>query len=179
MAGPLKTLFGALASSQALAGVSLIYGEEEVHTQALPLPMVVMVPMGGPYEESPAYSAAFDETIATQWGLTQAVDFYLWASDPSPTALAIDHVDAIEALRVNVLSALQDQRAHWTPTGETERGLYYKPLAERWAQMDGAYSRFGRGLVLTVQVPTPLAPPAPPVAVIQTQELNVYITRGP
>lgn len=176
MAGPLKTLFGALRASQALTGVSLVYGEEEVHSQGQPLPMVVMVPMGGPYEDSPAYSGHFDRTIEAQWGISQTVDFYLWAADPSPTATPIDHADATESLRVLVLSALQDQRAQYTDVANIERGLYYKPLMERWAQMDGGLVRLGRALVLTVLVPTPVAPPAPPVAIITEEAINVVLT---
>jgi hypothetical protein len=109
MAGPLKTLFGALAASTYLTGVSLVYGEEEVHDASKTLPMVTLVPTGGPFEASPGYSANLAQDTEAQWAVVESVDLYLWAADPSPTATPIDHTDATESLRQLVLSALQDQ----------------------------------------------------------------------
>jgi hypothetical protein len=81
MAGPLKTLFGALQASTFLTGVSLVYGEEEVHDTSLALPMVALVPTGGDFEDGPSYSTGLDPAVEAQWGVRESVDLYLWANN--------------------------------------------------------------------------------------------------
>lgn len=178
MAGPLKTLFGALAASTYLTGVSLVYGEEEVHDQSIVLPMVTMVPMGGPFEASPGYSANLDPAIESQWAVVESVDLYLWAADASPTATPIDHTDATETLRQLVLSALQDQRAQYTDVADVARGLFYRPVSQRWQTMQSAYVRYGRALVITVAILIPIAMAPPQEATITSVLKTVVINPG-
>jgi hypothetical protein len=178
VAGPLKTLYGALAASTFMTGVSLVYGEEEIHSTSHVLPVVAMVPMGGQYEQGPGYSHDLDYTIEAQWAVDQVVDLYLWTKDTNPLATPIDHADAIETLRGRVLSALQDQRAQYTDVASVDHGLYFRALSERWVQMQGGYTRDGRALVISVLVPTPVAMPAPQVATITSELTTVTVTPG-
>jgi hypothetical protein len=178
MAGPLKTLFGALAASTYLTGVSLVYGEEEVHDASKTLPMVTLVPTGGPFEASPGYSANLAQDTEAQWAVVESVDLYLWAADPSPTATPIDHTDATESLRQLVLSALQDQRAQYTDVANVSHGLFYKPVSQRWQLMQGGFTRYGRALVLTVAILIPIAIAPPEEAVITSVLKTVVINPG-
>lgn len=179
MAGPLKTLFGALAASTYLTGVSLVYGEEEVHDTSQALPMIAMVPTGGDFEDSPGYSTGLDTNVEAQWAVGESVDLYLWASDTSPTATPIDHVDAVETLRQRVLSALQDQRAQYTDVISVAHGLWFKPTRQRWQLMQGGFARYGRALVLTVTTVIPIPMAAPQEATVTSFDLQKTITVGP
>lgn len=179
MAGALKTLFGALQASTFLTGVTLVFGEEEVHDTAQPLPMVVMVPMGGPFVDSPGYSRNLDVAVEQQWGVNESIDLYLWAMDTNPLAQPIDHADRIESLRANVLAALQDQRAQYTDFINIAHGLWFKPIQQRWQQMQGGYIRLGRALVITVISEIPIAMPVPPEATITSTQINKTLILGP
>jgi hypothetical protein len=193
MAGPLKTLFLALQASTYMSGVSLAFGEEMTRAQEFTLPYVVMVPIGGNHER-PGYAmdgsagvqangakpGALDEWIDRTWEIHQRVDFYLWhaqlAGDGSldPSANPVDHADAVETLRLAVLSALHDQRAMPDANGNAYYGLDWKSLGEHWETAQNAVNRFGRALVVSVQINTPvvMAPPAQGEVVVQTTEFD-------
>jgi hypothetical protein len=177
MAGPLKTLFGALQASTFLAGVSLVYGEEEVHDTSLALPMVALVPTGGDFEDGPSYSTGLDPAVEAQWGVRESVDLYLWANNVS--GVPIDNADATESLRQLVLSALQDQRAQYSDVVSVAHGLYWKPTRQRWQTMQGGWVRFGRALVLTVETTIPIPMTAPQEATVTSFDLQKTITVGP
>jgi len=153
MAGALKTLFTMLSQSQYITGnnVSIVFGEEEVNDQSKALPMVVMVPRGGSWEVVAGYAKNTDSNIEQTWGCREEIDLYLWAADSSPTALPIDHADAIESLVGIVLSTFQDQRMN-QGFDATSGGLYYIPRRGEWTLMQGAFNRFGRAYKLTVAV---------------------------
>lgn len=174
MAGALKTLFGALQNSAYMSGVSLVYGEEDIAAQDFALPMVVMVPNGGPYDPNrqPAYIQGEDPTIEMAWAVTQNVDLYLWACSTSPTAQPIDHADAIETLRQLVLSAFQDQRVQFDSQGNTANGLAFTVVSERWEKMQNALNRFGRALVLSVTAELPVPMATPPFATVTSEVIN-------
>jgi hypothetical protein len=178
MAGPFKTFFGALQASTFLTGVSLAFGEEMVHDQSQNLPRIVVVPMGGQFENSPGYAKDLDPTIEAIWTVGEMVDFYLWAYDTTPGADRIDHEDAAGTLLGNLLAALQDQRAQYTDVSSVDHGLYFHPVSERWQTMGDAFTRFGRALVASVLVPIPRAQPAPQVATITSETINYTITAG-
>lgn len=179
MPGPLKTLFGALQASTFLSGVSLVYGEEEINDASIALPMVAVVPIGGDFTDSSSWSRQLDPAIEMQWGLLEQVDLYLWACNTSPTAVPIDHVDAIESLRTLVLSALQDQRAQYTDVASVAYGLQYRVLRQRWQQMQNSYVRFGRALVLTVEMRIAIPMAVPQVATITSEQITFSVTSGP
>lgn len=175
MAGPLKTLFGALQASAYMAGVSLVYGEEEVNDQSQTLPMVVMVPRGGPVDNDPGYVKGLDPTVERVWGISESIDLYLWAYSTATNALPIDHADATETLRALVLSALQDQRVGFDAQGNELDGLWFKAVSERWEPMGGAFTRYGRALVLTVtaEISVPMA--TPPNATINSESITYTV----
>lgn len=179
MAGPLKTLFGALQASQYMTGVSLAFGLEGVHDLALPLPLVVAVPTTGAYLDSPGYSTNLDTGILQIWAVNQSVDLYLWAFSTAAGATGIDHADAIEDLRIKVLSALQDQRAQYSDVVSVAHGLWFKPISERWQLMEGAWMQYGRALVITVQAEVPLPMAMPQEATITSYQISQSITVGP
>jgi len=178
MAGPLKTLYGALAASTFLSGVSIVYGEEEINDQSQPLPMVVMVPVGGEIGPS-GYEGAGDPVVERRWSVLEQVDLYLWAFNTTPGAGPIDHADATETLRSNVLAALQDQRAQYTDVANVSYGLAFIAQRESWKAMDGAFVRYGRALVLSVTAEITVAMPVPAEATITETDITTTITAGP
>lgn len=178
MAGALKTLYGALAASTFLSGVSIVYGEEEVHDQSQPLPMVVLVPVGGTIDSS-GYEGNGDTAVERRWGIQEQIDLYLWAFSSLPNALPIDHADATETLRGNVLAALQDQRAQYSDVANVAYGLSFVAQRESWKLMDGAFTRYGRALVLSVATEITVAMPVPAEATITETDITTTITAGP
>jgi hypothetical protein len=178
MAGALKTLYGALAASSFLSGVSLVYGEEEVHDQSQALPMVVIVPVGGEVQSN-GYEGNGDPAVERRWSVLEQIDLYLWAFDTTPGAGPVDHADATETLRANVLSALQDQRAQYTDVASVSYGLAFVPQRETWKQMEGAFVRYGRALVLSVVAEITVAMPVPAEATITETDITTSITAGP
>lgn len=178
MAGPFKTFMGALAASTYLSGVTLAFGEEMIHDQSAALPYIVVVPKGGQFEASPGYATNLDPTIEAIWTVGEQIDFYLWAYDTTPGADRVDHEDAAGTLLGQLLAALQDQRAQYTDVSSIAHGLYFHPVSERWQAMGEGFVRYGRALVATVLVPIPRAQPAPQVATITSEQINVTIRPG-
>lgn len=178
MAGALKTLYTALAASASMTGVNLVFGEENVNAQEYALPMVVMAPVGGQYSDD-GYEGGGDVAVEHRWKIQQQVDLYLWAEDTNPTALPIDHADAVETLRQKVLSAFQDQRAQYTDVASVAYGLSYVAVSERWAQMERAFSRFGRALVITVNCEITVDTTVGQEATITSYQLSKTLTLGP
>ena len=165
----LKTLYQALQSSTYVTGngITLVFGDEETDTQRFPLPCVVMIAKGGSYDE-PAYAAFIDPATEMLWNTYETVEFWLRAASNDPVNQgAIDHTDAIEALRQNFLSAVRDQRAQYTDVSNVAYGLFAKPLSGRWESVgQNAPSRYGRVYVLTCQVNISIVMSSPPAALI-------------
>lgn len=174
MAGPLKTFMTMLRASAYMAGVSVMFGEEEVHDSSQALPMVVVVPVGGPVEYN-GYSKAEDSDVEQLWKLPEQLDVKCWAYATAPGALPEDHADAIESLLVLVLSALQDQRANQSFTGQAT-GLWWKPTSGRWEQMQGGFVRYGRGYTLSLTIEKTYAMQPPPSVTNPTLSLTAAIT---
>ena len=176
MAGAIKTLYQMLASSSFLSGVSLVYGEEQINGRDYTYPAVVMVPTRGDINNQPGYIKDLDPSVEMVWGITETIDLYLVAFSSLPNAQPIDHADAVETLRQQVLSALQDQRAQFTDVVNVSYGLYYKANSERWDMYQNAQKRYGRSLVLTVtaEISVPMATPAS--ATITSETISVTVT---
>ncbi len=145
--GALKTLMTMLAAAPSMVGVSLAFGEEALRAQEYTLPMVTLVPIGGSWGAGlPGYAQDTDVDLENIWMTSEAINLVLWANanmeaDPPPTA--VDHADAVENLRSNVLRALQSQAA---------LGLKFVPVNGQWSLFDEQVNRFGRGYTLTVNV---------------------------
>ena len=178
----LKTLYQALQASPFLSAnsVTLIFGDEETDTQRFPLPNVVMIAKGGSYDE-PAYAGFIDPATEMLWNKYETVEFWLRAvSTDTVNQGAIDHTDAIEALRQTFLSAIRDQRAAYTDVANVQYGLFAKPLSGRWETVgQNAPSRFGRVYVLTCQVNISIVMGAPAFATITTVTPAPAITNKP
>jgi hypothetical protein len=180
MAGPLKTLFLALQASAYLQGVSLAFGEESRRAQEYSLPLVCMVPRGGPYSD-PEFTRQvingqivdIDPTTERVWQVNTTIDLYLWATSNEPGALPIDEADAAETLRVLVCSALQDQRAMTDVNGNVALGLNFTVERDRWETMEDGWNRFGRALVISVQIPEPVLMPPPPEATVTSTNFTL------
>jgi hypothetical protein len=149
-----------LSSSAYLTGVSVCFGEEERHDQSKTLPMIVVVPTGGPVVPD-GYARGSDPDVESKWKCLETVDIQCWAFDTTPGAGPIDHTDAIESLVTLVLSALQDQRMN-EGFDASSAGLQYKPTNGRWALMQDSFVRYGRGYVLTVVIEKTYAMGPPP-----------------
>jgi hypothetical protein len=160
VAGALKTFMQMLSSSAYMAGVSVCFGEEEQHDASKALPMVVVIPTGGPVMPD-GYARGSDPDIESKWKVLEQLDVKCWAYDTTPGAGPIDHTDATEALLVLVLSALQDQRMNKGFVAASA-GLQYKPTSGRWELMQGAFSRYGRGYTLSVTIEKTYAMGPPP-----------------
>lgn len=174
MAGPLKTFMSMLTGSVYMAGVSVCFGEEEIHDQSQALPMVVVVPTGGPAKPD-GYARGSDPDVESKWKLVENLEIKCWAVSSLPNPTPIDNADAVESLVTLVLSALQDQRM-----GEgfdaTSAGLYYKPTNGRWELMQDAFTRYGRGYTLTVELEKTYAMGPPPFVQNPTLSLTATIT---
>lgn len=184
MAGPLKTLFGALQASSYITSnnVTIVFGNEEVNQQRVQMPYVALSPVGGQYDPDPGYSANADPLQDAQWEKAELVELWLYnASSVAGQQGGIDHADAVESLRQWVLSALYDQRAQYTDTNSIAYGLSWKPLSGRWETFGNAPSRFGRAYVLSiaVKITIPIAQQPSPQATIQTEQINFSIVNKP
>jgi hypothetical protein len=142
--GSLKPLLLMLQAAPSLAGVSVVFGEEMTPAQDIPTPMVVMVPIAGSLTNQPGYIRNVDPSVNMTWFVVEDIELRMWAYSSATNAQPIDHADAVETLRAQVLQALQFQQA--------PGGLRYIPQRERWDLMQNASIRYGRSLALTVQV---------------------------
>lgn len=163
MASPYKTLFLALQASSFMSGVSLAFGEEAIADQSKNLPYVVMVPRGGPSQE-PGYARDgsqlepqdLDVNTEDLWEFAETFQFYCWnVSTNGAAQLPVDHAEATRSLRLLVLSALRDQRDMLDANGQAYRGLSFRVLRSDWETMEGAVNRYGRALIVSVQIDIP------------------------
>lgn len=175
--GALKTLVTSLQASSFLGGVSVAFGEEMIAAQEMPLPFVVIVPKGGPWEE-PGYIAGLDPSVENVWSTREEADIYMWAYSSATNAQPVDHADAVETLRQQVLSALQDQRNQANTDGSNAPGLYWKPTDGHWELMQNALSRYGRGYVLSVmtEIAVPCLPQLTNIATVTSETVNSQLT---
>lgn len=163
--GSLKTLMVMLTATPALSGISLVFGEENINAQEFPLPMVVMVPVGGTWGPpgTPGYYKNASPDLNNIWMTQETIDLYLWNNDPDAEATEVDHADAVEDLRARVLQALQSQ---------SPQGLMYRPVSGRWQLADKENNRFGRAYVLTVSVDITIPDTLPVLATIEEVTVN-------
>lgn len=168
--GALKTLMTMLADAPSMTGVSLVFGEENIRAQEFRLPMVTVTPVGGSWTNGlPGYYEDANVDLENIWLTTENINLTLWACadmDASPPPTAVDHADAIENLRCNVLRAFQSQAA---------QGLRFVPVSGQWALYDEQVNRFGRGYVLTVQVDITYPSALPVDVTLETVEVNPEI----
>jgi len=191
MAGPLKTLFQALQASVFMSGISLAFGEESIDNMMPALPYIVMVPLGGVTTE-PGYAMDgstspgvipppqyIDTYVDNLWEVSTQVEFYVWAEASSN--LPIDNADAVETVRLALLSALRDQRAQSNANGDVFYGLSWKPVREDWRRMQNAVARAGKALVVTVQIDVPvvMAPPTAGEVTVETTQFTPSINNQP
>jgi hypothetical protein len=100
---------------------------------------------------------------------SENINLILWASadeQASPAPTAVDHADAIENLRCNVLRAFQSQAAN---------GLKFTPISGQWSMFDEQVNRFGRGYVLTVQVDITYPSALPVDVILETVDVTAEI----
>lgn len=174
MAGALKTLYSTLKASAFMSGISVVYGEEMIADQSQTLPMVVMVPKGGSYTPGVGYSQHADPMTEMIWGVEQNVDFYLWGADVD--GIPIDSVDAVEPVRLALLSALQEQRVQADAAGNpTVGGLWFKPVSERWELMQNAANRFGRSLVISTMAEISVVTALPSNATVTSESISYTV----
>ena len=155
MSGALKTLVTTLTAAPSLRNATVLFGEENINAQDATLPFVCVVPVGGPWSnptDLPGYYRNADLELNNIWMTQESIDLYLWAADSDPSAQPLDHADAVETFRQEVLQALQYQVAYADVTGTKHRGFKFNPVSGRWAQMNQASVRYGRAYVLTVTV---------------------------
>jgi hypothetical protein len=164
--GSLKNLYMALSTAPTLAGMSVVYGEEFANAQDYPLPLFVIMPKGGPFTPGQGYIKGMGQTIQVIWMVDEQIDVAVWAS-AGDSAQPIDNADATENAAALMLQALANQRPS---------GLTYRPVARNWSQMQGAVSRFGRGLILSFVAQVPIPGVTPSTATVTSIEIDESIT---
>jgi hypothetical protein len=167
--GALKTLYNTLVAAPQLAGVSVVFGEENIRAQEFPLPMVVLVPTSGTYEfDAYGYAKGLDPDVDMIWPLRENLELHLWAFSDDPAATPIDHANEVEGLRQKVLRAMWAQRAE---------GTAFDPASERWALMQDQVNRYGRVLIMTVRVDvySSITDPLPVEATVTSVPVTVSI----
>lgn len=157
--GTLQTLLAYLVAAPSLVGVSVVFGEENIRSSAHKLPVVTVVPVGGPWVAGGgAYYRAANVNLNALWMTQESIDLYLWSADvdgdgrAKDDAQPIDHANAVENLRARVLQAFQTQQAQENAEGEAQYGWMYRPVSGRWETQQDESNRYGRTYVLTVQV---------------------------
>lgn len=142
--GSLRTLFTTLATAPSLLALSasVVFGEEPESAWNMPVPVVLIMPSGGPWTMD-GYGKGIDSNDYDNiWMTTESIDIYMWAQGAQPAPTQLDNADAVEILRAAVLQALQSQQ---------DSGLKYAPVVGQWKRTIGGMSRYGRAYVLTVQ----------------------------
>ncbi len=173
MSGALKTLVTMLAAAPSLASASVLFGEENINAQDALFPIVVIVPTGGSWNDptgSPGYyqeqgedSDLNNSNVNNVWMTRESIDLYMTALANDPTSEPIDHADALETFRAQVLRALQDQAPN---------GLKFVPMSGRWVMDEKASIRMGRSYVLTVQVDITVTDVLPVDVTVEDVTLN-------
>lgn len=164
--GSLKMLYTALVNAPTLAGTSVVYGEENEAAQDYPLPMFVIMPQGGPFLPGQGYIKGLGQTVAVIWTIDEQIDVAVWAA-AGAGALPIDNADATENAAALMLQALANQRPS---------GLTYRPVSRTWKTMSGAFSRYGRALILSFVAQVPIPGVSPVMATVTSVEVDDSIT---
>lgn len=164
--GSLETLYNALVAAPTLQGMNVVYGEENDYAQEWPLPLFVVMPSGGPFKPGQGYIKGMGQTVAVIWTVDEQIDVATWAVD-GDGSVAIKNATATENAAATMLQALAAQRP---------RGLTYRPVARRWATIEGALSRYGRGLVLSFVAEIPIPGVTAPTATVTSIEVDESIS---
>lgn len=178
--GSLKALFTALQTSALLtaAGVSVLFGEEQLDTYDTVPPRIVMVPVGGPWE-MPGYYEGADPDLQMTATTQEACDLYVYgASTISPDP--IDQADAVEQVRALLMNALQQQQMTTDDTGARAGGLKWRPTDGVWFTANGSpddeVAQYGRVYRLTVVFDISIPGISPEDATVTTVQTNVALT---
>lgn len=184
--GSVKTLVTMLGSFLSVYGIQCVYGEEYVYAQDVQLPCVVVIPVGGPWEQNGYARDTADTSSSTQttypsasefnrWMTHEDIDLVCWSGDVDSTgrikdsATNLDNCNAVENLRAKVLQALQQQAPN---------GLMYRPVAGQWARANDEVLRYGRAYVLTVNVDITVPDLQPVDATVIETTINPSIVEG-
>ncbi len=184
--GSIRTLVTMLSGFLDVYGIDVRYGEEFVFANDVRLPCVVVVPVGGPWEQNgyardTAHTNAegrtyFDASSENnRWMTHEDMQIFCWSADvdangrEKDTATPIDHADAVENLRAKVLQAFQQQ---------TNDGLMYRPVGGEWVRASSETLRYGRAYVLTVNVDVTVPDIQPVLADVTETTINPSITEG-
>ncbi len=184
--GSLKTLYQMLGAFLSVYGIDVRFGEEFIFAQDVQVPVAVIVPVGGPWEQNGygrdtahttagghTYNLSDDEN--NRWMTHEDIDIVCWGADVDANghlkdnATPVDHADATENLVNMVLRALQDQAPN---------GLMYRPVRGQWIRAKDEVLRYGRAYALTVNVDKTVTGLQPVDATIIEVEINPSITEG-
>jgi hypothetical protein len=163
------TLMTMLAESPSMVGVSLAFGEENINAQEYDLPLVVVVPIGGPLQQSGAdggYYRAASNDQDNLWNTREAVALVLWAASTDSLATPAMHADECETLRQKTLQALQCQAPN---------GLMFRPVSGQWMRSNDVTVRFGRAYTLTCSVDISIPGLHPVEADVDVVEINAAL----
>lgn len=165
--GSLKTLLTTLQASALLAmapAVTVVFGEEALVAYDAALPLVVMVPAGGPWEIG--YYQGADQDQDGAWSTSESCDFYIFAASTTSTA-PIDQADAVESVRARLLQAMQ---------GQQDSGLWWAPVSGQWLTGANELARYGHAYRLSILLSIAVPGVVPVDATVTTVTTTVTVT---
>lgn len=143
-----------LTTAPSLAGVSVLFGQEEINEQNRKPPAIVVYPFGGSISGPGTPPRGLDPTINMLWEVKESIYIHCWGYDfNNPTNL--NHYNKADTLRQNVLRALQYQRYEAEPESPKVNigpGYWFEPVNEQWSLADNAQTKFGAVCVIEVVV---------------------------
>lgn len=165
--GSIKPFVQSLQAAPTLQGIPVLFGEEFEEDESQNPPLIVVVPLGGPFKQGQAYMKNPPANCTRIWGVTDQIEVWCWGFDPAEGAINLDHVDATETLAAQVLQALDSQRPS---------GLMYQPVRRQWLTDDKSFARYGRALVLTFTADIAIPGVTPPTATVTSTDITATIS---
>jgi len=162
-----STLFSQFSGANEMTGVSVLFGEENIHGLNNTLPVVVMFPSTDVVDDTMAgYVKNLDPNYKNIWTRKEIFKFVLWAESPDPMALLQEDADQINVLIGRVFSSFYSIRA----TGYT-----FHPKSGAWQLFQDAQTRRGRAYILNVLVEIPVLYTTPEEATVLETPITAEI----
>lgn len=165
-----SAILSGLQANPFLAGISVVFGEENRFTAASKLPQIVFYPSKISYQQwTPGYVQNLDPSIKVIWQRSENLVFELWDQAASNTATAAQDADRIYLLSQKLSSALYYQRPN---------GYQFSITSGGWALFEGAKTRRGRAQILNITFDIPVFYTPPTEALITSVSETVDIITG-
>lgn len=151
----LNTLLKTAPSLQSNALNAVLFGEEHIYDENRKPPAIVVVPMGGPIGMGTAPKGLDPEQVNMIWETSEMIHVHCWGKSYAKNANSLDHYNATDLLRQNVLKAFQFQRYDADPEDDKINdgpGYWFKPVNGYWVTYGDSVTRYGRAYVIEIEV---------------------------